>query len=887
MRRKEVQLAALAAVVLLALFLRVWQLEDVPAGLYCDEAGNGYNAYALGTAGIDENGTTLPLYVWSFGTAYKNPLFIYSAILPVKLLGLSAFSIRLAAALFGVGTVLGMFFLGRALFGPWVGLWAALFLAVAPWHIHFSRIAFELIAFPLVVVWGCALLVRFTQGRRTLPAALALYALGVYAYAPAALFVPAFLIGFGVLFMPELLRHWRQFLVALVVMGAVLAPAGVFFSSQTRTGTQYFRRTTFLDPAQPWREQAERFGYNYAQFFSPRFLVNEGDPIFRHSVREFGELYPFFIPFVLLGAGVALLRRDRASKLLLWWVVLYPVAPSMMNEIPSATRGIIGAPILCLLAGVGFAAVLRALRFLAPRRRWGVALQAAGVLAGMGVLGVQAARYLHAYFVDYPTYAALTPGAFQFGYRDAIQYMESERGNYDLLMLSATDSNQPQVFAQFYRPIDPREWATRHDTGYLIIKPEEYTRSQPNQRVLAALHPDDVDIFSTLQVKRLIKGPGDKLAFVVADVGARKRYLNNWMILGLFPNDDGRGSDRDPVDPTDLSPRSYRGLAGRPVEWQLAPAPYASVDLNRDFVGADVRNPGNPERVCAYAVTTLRVPTARAAVLELSGSLNDTLRVWLNGRPLTPFAMMMGREPRQRDVELRAGDNGLLVQSCEDIGSWSFNARLLDANGQDMEDVVSVAAVPVDAMRPPAQAADDVQLVEGYAGNAQGMLEQAYPDYRGGTVSWRARVENHSTVSWRTAPPATAGPAVFAFTASTSDEEGDFALAIEGRPTLTFRSHRDREVHSWSGSGATLVYIPKGSAAGSTGFYLLSVPAAQITPGVPLELGVTGSGGDPLAWFMIKSYRDTLTVEHVTPAMAVEATRGAWRTRALAYSLTP
>jgi hypothetical protein len=38
-----------------------------------------------------------------------------------------------------------------------------------------------------------------------------------------------------------------------------------------------------------------------------------------------------------------------------------------------------------------------------------------------------------------------------------------------------------------------------------------------------------------------------------------------------------------------------------------------------------------------------------------------------------------------------------------------------------MEDVVSVAALPVDAMRPPAQAADGVQLVEGYAGDAQGM----------------------------------------------------------------------------------------------------------------------------------------------------------------------
>lgn len=884
MHRKAVQRAAVAAVVLLALALRVWHLEDVPAGLYCDEAGNGYNAYALGTAGMDENGTAWPLYVWSFGTSYKNPLFIYGAILPVKLLGPSAFSVRLAAAVFGTVTVLGMFVLGRALFGPWVGLWAALFLAVVPWHLHFSRIAFELIAFPMLAVWGCALLVRFTQGRRTLPAALALYALCVYAYAPAALFVPAFLVGFGLLFLPELLRHWRQFLVALAVTAAVLAPAAVFFSSQTRTGTQYFRRTTFLDAQQPWREQAERFGRNYAEFFSPRFLAEAGDPIFRHAVRDFGELYPIFIPLVLLGAGTALLRRDRASKLLLWWLALYPVAPSLMNEIPSATRGIIGAPIFCLLAGLGFAAALRALRFLAPRRRWGVALQVAAALAALALLGVEVGRYLRAYFVDYPTYAALTPGAFQFGYRDAIAYMERERANYDVLILSATDSNQPQIFPQFYRAIDPREWARRRDTGYLIIKPEEYARFDPTQRVLAALHPDDVDLFSDVRVKRLIEGPGGKLAFVIAEIGARKRFLGNWLILGLFPNHDGRGDRRDPVKPTDLAPRSYPGLGGKPVEWEMAPSQVVYVDLNRAFAGADPAHPGNPERVCAYAATTVRVPTDRQAVLELTGSLNDTLRVWLNGRSLTAWPMTMGREPRQRDVTLRAGDNGLLLQSCEDIGNWNFSARLLDADGRDMEDAVTVAQLPVAAMQAPDDAGADVQVVEGFAGSAQGRAEAAYPDYRGGAPSWRARVADHSAVSWRTAPPPAAAPTVFAFTGSTSDEEGDFALTIDGRPTLTFRSHRDREVHSWSGGGATLVYVPKGSAAGSTGFYLLSVPAEQITPGVPLELRVAGAGGDPAAWFMIKSWRDTLAVEKVTPALAFDATHGAWRTRPLAFA---
>ena len=143
MRDRRRQRIALAAVVLLAAVLRLYQLGDVPAGLYCDEAGNGYNAYALGTAGIDENGVHWPLYVWSFGTAYKNPAFIYAAILPVKLLGLSEFSVRLTSALFGIGTVAAMFLLGRALFTPWVGFWSALFLAVCPWHLHFSRIAFE------------------------------------------------------------------------------------------------------------------------------------------------------------------------------------------------------------------------------------------------------------------------------------------------------------------------------------------------------------------------------------------------------------------------------------------------------------------------------------------------------------------------------------------------------------------------------------------------------------------------------------------------------------------------------------------------------------------------------------------------------------------------
>ncbi|MGE3498538.1 MAG: ArnT family glycosyltransferase [Candidatus Binatia bacterium] len=881
MRSNTAQRWALAAVLLLALGLRTWQLEDVPAGLYCDEAANGYNAYAIGTAGIDENGTAWPLYVWSFRVSYKNPIFIYAAILPVKAFGLSAFSVRITAALFGVATVWALFCLGRALYGPWVGFWSALLLAVSPWHLHFSRIAFELIAFPFLFTVACTFLVRFTQGRRTLPAAFALCALCVYAYAPAVLFVPLFLAGFVLLYARELLRHWRQTLIAIAVAGALLAPAAAFFAREAGTGTQYFRQTTYIDTSQPWRPQLERFAENYGKFFSAQFLVHEGDPLQRHAVRGFGELYPVYVPLLFFGAATALLRGGRFGALLLWWLALYPVAPSLMNEIPSASRGIIGIPVFCLLSGLGLAAALRVLRWIAPRRRWGLALQAAGAAAVCAVLAAQVHRYLRAYFVEYPTYAALTPGGFQFGYRDVIAYMESQRSEYDLLLLSYTDANQPLVFAQFYRALDPREWAGRRDAGYVVARPEAFNPA-PAQRVLAALHPNDTDLYSDLNVKRLVEAPGGKLAFVIAELTQRRRYLREWLLLGPFPNDDLLGSTRDFIDPADLAPAGVDGPFGF-VRWYPLRDATVHVDLNRAFASRDPRHPGNPEQVCAYAATTVRVPSARRATLELSGSVFDTLRVWLNGRPLSPWSFTMGREPKFREVELRAGDNGLLVQSCEDAGDWSFNVRLTDAAGHDMTDVTTVAELPLAAMRPDAGAAAPVQLVEGFAIAESGQAEAAYPDYRGGSPSWRSRVEDHSGVTWRTAPVPEATPTVFAFTGSTSDEQGDFKLFVDGRYALTFQSHPEREVRSWTGNGVALVFVSKASAAGNSGFYLLSVPAEWVAPGRPVELRVEGAGGDPSAWFMVKEFRDTLLAERVSPAAAAEATGAPWQTRHLAY----
>jgi 4-amino-4-deoxy-L-arabinose transferase-like glycosyltransferase len=705
MQRRGVQWACILAVVVLATALRVYQLKDVPAGLFCDEAALGYDAYAIGKAGIDEAGQRFPLFFWSFGVSYKNPVFVYAAVIPVKLLGLDEFSVRLTSALFGVGAVIGIFFLGRALFTPWVGFFAAVLLTVCPWHLHFSRIAFELISFPFLFVIGATLLVRFTQGRRTLPAAMFFLGMCMYAYAIADLFVPLFLLGFVALYLPTLWRRWRETLLAVAVLAATVAPAGVFLYTHHQYSTLYFSHTTNLRPNEDLRTQAERLGRYYLEFFSRSFLFEHGDPIVRHSVRDFGELLPFYAPFLILGAIVAALRRDRASKLILWWLALYPVGPSLMTEIPSASRGIIGVPALCLLTAIGLGAALRFLGWIARWRPLAFALQGAALVGAGYVLAPEVRQYLTAYFVDYPKYSAPTYGGFQYGYRDAIHYMETQREKFDLFLMTAVEVNQPQIFPLFYNHIDPLDWTKRHDLGYLIINPAEYARYSPDQRILAALRPSDLTLFSDYTVHRDIVAPGGQKEFVIAEVRARKRYLTQWLLLGLFLNDDGAGVKRDFIDINHLSKERYQGAFGD-IQWRQIMPQFVNVDLNRFYAASDPRTPGNPEHVCAYAATTLRVAEAQSAFVELGGS-DDYIQGWFNGRTLTPQPMLLSPAPTNLPIDLNAGYNLLVLKSCENIGDWYFTARITDADGHNLPDVVAEPRIPEQPIAAGTTPADD------------------------------------------------------------------------------------------------------------------------------------------------------------------------------------
>lgn len=872
MQRPRIQLLALALVTLLAASLRIYDLGNHPAGFYCDEAGLGYNAYTIAHHGTDENGNRYPLFFWSFGVSYKNPAFIYAAAIPVKLLGNTEFAVRLTSALFGTGTVIGLFFLGRTLLGPWLGLFAAFFLAIAPWHIHFSRIAFELIAFPFFFVLGLNFFIRFTQGKRTLPAAMFFFGLCFYAYAIANLFVPLFVIGATLLFLPTFFRRWGQSAVALLVLAATVAPVASFYYARLgSTGSQYFRNTTHIDSEAPLWPQIERTLHHYQSFFSQEFLFERGDPIVRHSVPNIGELYPAFLPLIALGLFIALAYPNRATKLVAWWLALYPLGASLMTEIPSGSRSLIGVPAFCLLAGIGAVAVLRALGWIGRWRPLALTLQSAAVGAGLYVLAPEVQAYLKAYYQQYPIVSAPGYGGFQFGYRDSIQYMESRRDDYKLMMLTAVEVNQPQVFPQFYRGVAPGE---HH--GYLILNPAEFGRYTTESPILAQLRPTDLDLFDDYDVHREVVAPDGRTEFVVAEVRSRKNFLTQWLVLGLFENEDGTGIDRDHIDVSALRRDGYEGAFG-PAYWRRITPQFVIVDLNQFFVRADPRNLGNPENVCAYALITVHAEAETSAQIEISGT-DDVARLWLNGRSLTPYPLRLGTAIQRRPIKLQAGNNQLLLKSCENVGGWSFKARLTDADGRDLP---GVRTLPEIHEPPPATASPDIaemQLTEGFAEILEFALRhEHHADYRGGTESWWVFVhDQQGEVSWRTAAPAEARSTVFAFTGTISHETGQMEMFVDGKYALRFDLGPSDGIQRWQRGAYELAFVSKQHTAGNSGIFLLRVPAEVVRPGIPLEIRVQPAAGTPEAWFALKSYRDTIEHEGLGVDLAAETLRAPW-----------
>ena len=124
--------ATIVVLFAVSLFVRVDNLENVPPGLWFDEAQNGI----VGRQLVDPNGVH-----FTFITDYTQmgALYFYVVGLLVKLMGNIVVPLRLIPAVSGALVVSMIFVLASRLYGWRVGLAAAGLLSINAWNITFSR----------------------------------------------------------------------------------------------------------------------------------------------------------------------------------------------------------------------------------------------------------------------------------------------------------------------------------------------------------------------------------------------------------------------------------------------------------------------------------------------------------------------------------------------------------------------------------------------------------------------------------------------------------------------------------------------------------------------------------------------------------------------------
>src|SRR3972149_9040197 len=113
MKNKSVKIILLV-ILIIASFLRLWKISEVPVSLFGDELDVGYQAYSVLKTGKDYYGNFMPIHFHSLAE-WRTPLYLYSAVPTVALFGVSPLGVRLPAAIFGIANIWLLYLLVREL----------------------------------------------------------------------------------------------------------------------------------------------------------------------------------------------------------------------------------------------------------------------------------------------------------------------------------------------------------------------------------------------------------------------------------------------------------------------------------------------------------------------------------------------------------------------------------------------------------------------------------------------------------------------------------------------------------------------------------------------------------------------------------------------------
>ena len=367
----------------------------------------------------------------SFGD-YKPSLYFYAAVPSIAIFGLNEFAVRFPSALFGTLTVLLVYFLGLKIRNWKLGITAALLLAISPWHLQFSRAAFEanlgLFLTVLGFFWSPAL------------------ALSMYAYHANRIF--ALLLFLVLAATGRIKNFWLSSLVFLILILPLLWQLNSPLIRQRFNETSAFAtlepilRSNELIAADGGGRLAKIIHHRYWQYsrifltnyfnhFNFNYLFLSGDSNPRHSVQSVGYLYLIQFPFLIYGLLLSLKRHNKLDLLLLAWLFLAPIPAALTLASPHGLRSLSMIIPLTIITAIGLTRFKKIFLI---------------------ILLLELGHYLYVYYQIYP---AKWASVWQAGYKPMIQSVVAKQAQYDHVYITRA-LGRPSIYYWFYTQTDPR-----------------------------------------------------------------------------------------------------------------------------------------------------------------------------------------------------------------------------------------------------------------------------------------------------------------------------------------------------------------------------------------------------------------------------------------------
>lgn len=315
---------------LVAAFLRLHRLAEVPPGIHDDEVIDAEIAESL-LAGK-------PLSV--FYTAGEGREGLHYVVLAASrlLISQSPYWYRLPSVLWGLLTILIVYRLSRRMFDPAVALVAAGGLAVAYWPVYLGRVTLYGMSLPPTTA-GMALalwrgLEHPTDDRRAIGwFALAglLFGLAQYTYLPARvlpLFVLLFVAYLALFHRDRLRAHWRGLTLLLVIGTIISTPMALYLSQNWEKQERITRLSEPLDALM----RGDLQPVISSTLDTLGMFIWKGDPQVLYNLPGRPVFEPIGSALFIGGVLIALIgvRRPANAFCLLWTGVL--LTPGMLSH---------------------------------------------------------------------------------------------------------------------------------------------------------------------------------------------------------------------------------------------------------------------------------------------------------------------------------------------------------------------------------------------------------------------------------------------------------------------------------------------------------------------------------------------------------------------------